>query len=65
MGNNNDIYIDKNDDNENENYNKNEKRHFIGVSRVIILIMMIIVKKIMNKEVCEYNKVSKIKGVNK
>lgn len=30
----------------------------------MILIMVIIVK-IMNIEVCEYNKVSKIKGVNK
>nr|DAQ92256.1 MAG TPA: hypothetical protein [Crassvirales sp.] len=29
------------------------------------MIMVIIVKEIMNTEVCKYNKASKIKGLNK
>ena len=65
MGNN-----DNDKDNKSDNYKSNNvidsnKSNFIGVNRVIILIMIIIVKEIMNTELLKYNKVSKIKGMNK
>ena len=64
MGNDYCVCIDKGYDNENDDNNKIRKRHFIGVSRGNDINNCNNSKR-MNTEVCEYNKVSKIKGVNK